>query len=314
MRVSLLGLCLALLASPLSASRAIATDVDGPDCGRVIHDFGDAPEGIDTGFLGRIGHFPTCIAPGAPGTQEFVCPPRSSPPGLTGYMHHVQDGTANYWLGCYQTLQGLAGIDSEADGKVSIGGGPSACNPSVTTDCTISSFGPIFGQDECAFDGDAGVVPDVFIACYPGAVRFRTANCGGDRTAYLNILVDMNFDGDWNDNMPCFDPLSIYCFLPCAPNEPCAHEWAVKNLPILVPAGCADQVSPTFRVSSRGGPAWMRVSLTDVPVDDDYPWAGSARRPGGVYVGGETEDYLTQIIEPDKAKSSTWGGVKLHYR
>ncbi len=291
-----------------------AADVDGPDCGRVIHDFGDAPEGISIGFLGGVGHFPTCLAPGAPGTQQFTCPPRSMPPGLTGYMRHAQSGAANYWLGCVSAPGGLAGIDSEEDGKVSAGGAFSACNLSIAVDCVGSPYGMTFGQDECRLDDDAGVYADVLLACIPNAVPFSTANCGPERTAYLNILVDMNFDGDWNDNGPCSNPQHIACYVPCAADEPCAHEWAVKNAPILVPAGCGQQWSPAFRVSASEGIAWMRVSLTDEAVDDDYPWAGSANRPGGEYTGGETEDYVVMITAPDAVRSTTWGRLKQIYR
>jgi len=288
--------------------------VDGPDCGRAIHDFGDAPEGIAAGIFAGIAHYPTCLAPGAPGTQEFLCPPRSTPPGPTGYMHHVQSGAANYWLGCYGTAPDLSGIDSEPDGKTSAGTAASACDPALLTDCALSTFAGSIGQDECRGDGDAGVLTDLLVACSPNDIHFTTANCGVERTAYLNILVDMNFDGDWNDNGPCFDPRSTFCFLACAADEPCAHEWAVKNAPILIPGGCADQVSPSFRVSAREGQTWMRVSLTDQPVDDDYPWAGSANRPGGLYAGGETEDTIVSIIGPDPVRKSTWGELKLRYR
>ena len=308
------GLRTTLLLALLIATPAHATDVDGPDCGRTIQDFGDAPEGLPLHFLFGLGHFPTCLAPGAPGTQEFTCPPLSSPPGPTGYMKHVQSGAANYWLGCTQTPGGLAGVDSEADGKVSDGPPFSFCNSQIPVDCVMNEFGTNWGQDECRFDGDAGVASDFFLACNPNSVWFMTANCGEERTAYLNILMDMNFDGDWNDNFPCFDPQSIGCFVPCPPGQPCVQEWAVKNEQIVVPSGCFNLVSPAFRVWSHEGTSWMRVSLTDGPVAEDYPWAGSAQQPGGAYTGGETEDVVVQISVPDAARHGTWGSLKLRYR
>ncbi len=300
---------LLFLAGVLFAPAALATDVDGPDCGRATRDFGDAPEGIAAGLFPGLARYPTCLTPGEAGTQEFACPPRGTTPGPTGHMQHVQSGAANYWLGCYDAPQGLAGIDAEADGKVSAGPAASACDASVLTDCALADF----GQDECRLDGDAGAAPDLLIACYPNQLSFQTANCGAERVAYLNILVDLSFDGDWNDNLPCSDPRYVYC-RPCDPGEECAHEWAVKNQPVVVPSGCASQTSPEFRVSAREGQTWMRISLTDEPVDDDYPWAGSAARPGGVYAGGETEDYVVGIIGPDPVRTETWGRLKLRYR
>ena len=47
-----------------------AAHVDGPDFGRPIKDFGDAPEEIPIwGTAGRIGHFPTCLQPTRPCTH-----------------------------------------------------------------------------------------------------------------------------------------------------------------------------------------------------------------------------------------------------
>src|SRR6476660_7700693 len=76
----LLPLAAAVLFS-LPPSLAPATDVDGPnDCLRDIHDYGDAPEAIPAYPSGVLGHFPTCVAPSAPGTQEIACtPPLSTP-------------------------------------------------------------------------------------------------------------------------------------------------------------------------------------------------------------------------------------------
>ena len=66
-----------------------------------IADMGDAPEGI-LAYPGVMGHFPTCLAPGAPGTQEFKCQTLSTPPGPTGYVINETALTSatHYWLGC----------------------------------------------------------------------------------------------------------------------------------------------------------------------------------------------------------------------
>jgi hypothetical protein len=70
----------------------------------------------------------------------------------------------------------------------------------------------------------------------------------------------------------------------------------VKNVPVTLVPGCNALVSPSFRVGPREGGAWMRITLTGTPVTDDFPWAGSASIPAGVFTGGETEDYPVEII------------------
>jgi hypothetical protein len=62
------------------------------------------------------------------------------------------------------------------------------------------------------------------------------------------------------------------------------------------------------------GQSWLRISLTDEPVADDFPWAGSANQPSGQYAGGETEDYLVDITFPDAVEHKTWGEIKVLYR
>ena len=301
------------------APPAVADDDDGPDCGRVIHDFGDAPEGLYAyGPSGPIGHFPSCLAPTAPGNQVATCPARGSAPGPTGYVEHVQDGSANYWLGCYENpanpYGSLYGIDSESDAKVNLFGAATSVCGTDALDCgdAWSFYGPReWGQDECRGDNsDAGLVyPGEYFhlfGCPYGAgftLTFTTGNCGGSRTAYLNILADLDHDGDWSDVVPT-----------CPPNGPCADEWEIKNLAITVAAGCGTTTTPEMALGATSGPLWVRITLTDQPVGDDFPWAGSANAPGGVFAGGETEDYIAITDFGDASRTATWGAIKLHYR
>ena len=295
-------LAFALTFALLPAATVHATDVDGPDCGREITDFGDAPEGFDV-FARVIGYYPTCLAPSAPGTQEVACQPISSPPGPTGFMRNQQLGTSNYWLGCYtDASSALIGIDSETDGKTNVSGAGSFCDPAVIVDC--DEIQGSIGQDECDGPADAGLIggPD-FFSCRTSPVFLSTANCGlQPHPAFLNVLADWNYDGDWNDVILC-DPQQ----------STCVYEWAVKNAPVMIPVGCGSITSAPFPSAQYSGTGWMRISLTDVPVDDDFPWAGSANRPGGSYPGGETEDYFFFVVHGDPVNSSTWGGVKIRY-
>lgn len=288
----------------LAPAPAPATDVDPPDCQVVRYDYGDAPEGMPAYPSGVMGHFPTCIVATPPGTQELSCPPISTAPGATGYVLHVQPGNpGNYWLGCYASALGPEGLDTDPDGKVGLPGYPS-CAPG---DCVEPAWGLMpFDQDECYADGsDAGVTaPPSFLMCMPATVSYDAFNCAQQRQVLLNICVDWNGDGDWNDDFPC----------PNIPGSPCAYEWAVKNAPILLVPGCNSLVSPPFAAGPFPRQAWMRVSLTDLPVPDDYPWAGSAGMAGGAFEGGETEDYPVTVEHETPARQRTWGSIKQLYR
>ena len=57
-------------------------------------------------------------------------------------------------------------------------------------------------------------------------------------------------------------------------------------------------MTPAFLTGPTAGPAWMRVTISDAPVNDDFPWAGSATVPTGEIVGGETEDYPVTVAAP----------------
>ena len=302
------GAVLALLL--LARAAAHAAD-PSTACGKPIEDFGDAPEGVAipdyvySGHYNVMGHFPSCLAPGANGTQESFCTPISTAPGATGYVRHLQSGAANYWLGCYQGSNGLYGIDSESDAKVwPLGGTTSACSPSVTLDGT--------GDEGFYGDDDAGLINEYRI-CGSSQITFTTANCGSARSAYLNVLVDVNQDGDWNDNIAA--PANYWCAPPVGENG-CLREWQIKNFLLQIPSGCATHswsAVPPVAVPNIGY-YWVRITLTDDPVNDDFPWAGSATMPNGYFNGGETEDYLLSFDSADPVKTSTWGSLKVFYR
>jgi hypothetical protein len=160
-----------------------------------------------------------------------------------------------------------------------------------------------FDQDECFGDGsDAGLLLEpVLTICTSTTIKFSTANCGLNRQVFLNVLLDMNQDGDWNDNFQC-------------PSGACAYEWAVKNAVLPIGPGCEVHTSPGFLVGPRNGFSWMRISISDTPMPDDFPWNGTAGLPGGVVAGGETEDYPVQISTPTGVGDGTWGRVKVLYR
>jgi len=253
-------------------------------------DFGDAPEGVQAYASGVLGHFPTCLAPTAPGTMEQACDdPSMPPPGPTGYVEHVTSATDNagFWLGCGDPFAPGGGVDSEPDGRswlIFAAGQIAACDPAATPDCTESAFGLSFGQDECYGDADAGLSSFVtFNACNGGSITTKVYSCAPARVnAFLNVLVDWNEDGDWNDNVRC-NPVE------------CAAEWAVQNQPVVLDPGCGFLTSKKFLVGPNPGSAWMRVTLSEQPAPPDFPWNGTAGLPGGAFHRGETEDYPVRI-------------------
>lgn len=282
-----------LVACLLGSSPVFATDVDGPnDCNRAPVDFGDAPESVPA-YPAVPGCFPTCLAAGPVGTRNIACAPISTVPGPAGYVRHVHFATdTQYWLGCIPTNQG---IDSEQDAKMNAtGAGASACATGVTVDCVEAAFGMSFGQDECYGSTDAALAsPITFAVCTPSTVAIPVWNCGPSRIVFVNVLVDWNQDGDWNDNFQCVGG--------------CAYEWAVKNLQVAINPGCTTVNTPAFLSGPRGGDGWMRITVSDQPVNDDFPWAGSATMPVELR-NGETEDYPVVITPPQPCPGyEDWG-------
>jgi len=272
------------LASPPAV---LATDVDGPaDCTASPEDWGDAPEGIPA-YTGVLSCFPTCSAAGPVGTRTTACPPLSTAPGPAGFVKHVHvPGEHPYWLGCFA---GGGGIDSDPDGKVNANGTPASDCSGMGVDCFETAFGLTFGQDECFGSSDAGLAAAVsFTACAPSSVTFSVTSCDPDqsRDVFLNVLVDWNQDGDWNDSFQC-------------PGQPgCAYEWPVRNVAITIGPGCSSITTPTFLAGPAAGNGWMRITISDGPVNDDFPWAGVATDPAQELRNGETEDYPVTIANP----------------
>jgi parallel beta-helix repeat protein len=105
-----------------------------------------------------------------------------------------------------------------------------------------------------------------------------TNNISDDQTLIVNILLDLNGDGDWND----------------------PGEHVVRNQPIPL-TGIAEGVFTSLPFSTVGatpGPTWMRITLTRHQInpgwDGTMASAGYAAEP---FECGETEDWLVELQE-----------------
>ncbi len=115
--------------------------------------------------------------------------------------------------------------------------------------------------DDDAFDDGLSVdrpLPLLLnVSLSPGARR---------TTWYLNVLVDVNHDGEWRD------------------------EWFVRNRVLNLTPGEVERVE--LNIPPPFPPAWMRIALTSEPIDESAfadvgGWDGS-----GEFQEGEVEDYL----------------------
>jgi hypothetical protein len=281
-----------------------------PDvCGFAYTDFGDAPEGIPAFPTGAPGRYPTCIVDTQPGTQEIACGAAlSTPPGATGYVEHVAgwSDAVYFGFGCGGNPAKLS-VTSETDGIEKFGPLPGVI-PSEVSQCspgaTIYQYDPAFaglywGADEVAGGADAALsAAPTFPVCQRRWITYSAFACAGQPiTAYLNVLVDWNMDGDWNDVVVCGSGATGTCI----------PEWAVKNVAVTLKPGCNTLDTPLFWTGPRAGSSWMRMTLTAAPVSDDFPWRGSAPAIAGdpgYFAGGETEDYPVTFTRPTAVDES----------
>jgi hypothetical protein len=239
-------------------------------------DYGDAPEdAIAYPTLGVIGQFPTC---------QFVGTPDS-------YITHLY---GNMFFGSMR--------DSEMDGNAGL--------------CPV--FTNQYDQDECSMlsDPDSGLlITDAYtIVGLPGSetvipcpgtdgiplgiscnqaiwgvnIDLHIDNFNG-ADAFVNILADWNQDGQWGGGIDC-------------PDIGYAPEHVLIDWPVF-----AGYVGPLvglgppapFLIGPNDGYVWFRFTITDVPLGPE--WTGE-----GVFLQGETEDYLLRIdAAPDPTPTPT---------
>jgi len=106
---------------------------------------------------------------------------------------------------------------------------------------------------------------------------------------FINVWLDFNRDGDWDDTLVCTDPLG---------RQVVVREWAVQNQNVgNLEVGINPHSSPFLGTNPPApmSPMWMRVSLGSAQA----PLPGDGRGPSEGYLFGESEDYLlTDGVQP----------------
>jgi len=222
-----------------------------------LADLGDAPD--STNHAGRPmnaytnvdAHFPTVYDPNLAGNAPL------------GPMHRqYMCYNCRAWLGVGYSFENDADLLQDQDG--------------------VTNIDPTFNTADRDANDDGVIFPINLPPCGPTHFQYQVT-AHKTLTLYINAWFDFNRDGDWEDTFRCAEGPTITGL---------AREWAVQNEPINVVSGLQTLTTPDF-VSfnpAPGGPIWMRITLTDAPIDSVNGADGSG--PLGGYPLGETEDYL----------------------
>ncbi len=109
---------------------------------------------------------------------------------------------------------------------------------------------------------------------------------------YVNVWVDSNRDGDWEDAGKCTPPGSA----PVPAGEHFVVDFPVDTA-LLGPGLHTVTVSANRHVrwpsNLADKPAWLRITLSEAPaVKQPATGVGDGGRPVPPFLTGETEDYL----------------------
>jgi len=248
-----------------------------PGIAEADRDYGDAPEGDDPMAIA----YPSTMTPGSFPTCKCC--------GPSGYIEHANFG-ASFGPSFDYEFEGNAGLCPN-------------CFPS-------------YDNDECYQDGDAGLlIPDAFTinaslivvpcnttmtmplgqigqqAVWGTNIDIEVHNHMPSETmGYVNVLMDWNQDGDWNDAGE--------------------HVLVDHNIPNPFDGSLSALSPPPFIIGPNPGFVWARFSITERPVGSN--WNGT-----GVFEDGETEDYLLNITSPQRIKitdfSVGWNNIALPF-
>jgi uncharacterized protein YegL len=134
---------------------------------------------------------------------------------------------------------------------------------------------------------DGPVFPFALPACDETGVEFVVTVAAGPSTRYVNLWVDYNQDGDWEDLVQCNRPGHGIVSVP---------EWSVQDQVLYLPPGTHTVLSAPFVAAGTGSPGattWVRLSVAEaVAPRNQSTGRADGRGPDTGYQYGETEDYL----------------------
>ena len=146
---------------------------------------------------------------------------------------------------------------------------------------------------------DSLELPLVLPACQPTRFNYTvTVTNPVQDEAYVNVWFDFNRDGDWEDWLDCEDGVAV-------------PEWAVQNQVIDTSVvGVFTYTTPDFASwhplsQDDRNPLWMRITLSEVPLDVTVLSGGAGPEQGYRY--GETEDYLIYPHFDPVEEKLDWG-------
>lgn len=245
----------------------------------ILSEFGDAPEGALAYPAGTcegvaaavMGNFPTCK-----NFEYGEYPIRTN----AGFIQHTKNGKR--YLG--------SSVDFETDGCVG------SC-PGSSDDDALYDDGGLRNMNTYKIVDDrivsnGGSSWENLIVCGTG-VWGRTIDVlyhvNDEDGAYINAVIDWDHNGEWRPGS-----LIRYC-----DDEVAANEHILRDF--FVPQGSGslgDLHPPDFRIGASAGYAWLRVTISDEPLDPATVVRGSFQEGwngAGFFRDGETEDYLVYI-------------------
>lgn len=211
-------------------------------------DLGDAPDSTNNlgaamqAYPGVAAHFPVVFNDPIPGPLHLA-------------------PLADAWLGANASLENEADLLPDQDG--------------------VSNIDPLAGvANQDFFDDGVNVTGLVWPQCSAIKLTYKMKVVGPKVNRYVNVWLDFNRDGDWNDSYRCLQ----------GTKKVTVREWAVQNRAVSRGPGVYTLSTPQFAADappSPDRPLWMRITLSDTPA----PTPGDGRGPAQGYHFGETEDY-----------------------
>jgi PKD repeat protein len=126
-----------------------------------------------------------------------------------------------------------------------------------------------------------------------------------DDGAYINVLVDWNQNGtyndDWGRNYNCPDDTDgTGAMIELSTDR--ISEYILKDFYVPQGSGRLSYLDPPgIKISDPPGYKWMRFTITERPIEND-DWRG-----GGSFADGETEDYMIYVTRTWSSWDAIYG-------